>query len=611
MSHMQTLEKRRSAMALPAPEEDAIVEFKSSLERLGRVLEDYAISADANGAASRRHRSLSARRLKGLQRGSGSDTEYDEVHVPSADAFLDNTKTLAYSGGEVSEEANIEGSPAGAWDIFKTEIVRLTHTLKLKGWRRLPLGAAPEIEAVRLSGALTNAVYVISPPKNIREVTSTGLRPPKTPPSKLLLRIYGPQVEHLIDREKELGILRRLGKQNIGPKVLGTFNNGRFEQYFEARPLTIREMRSPDMSKNIAKRMRELHDGIELLPEERRAGPNVWHNWDKWLDRLDKVATWLDHQLSSPDNERLSVQETWRRRGYVFGAPWPQFKKALDKYREFVDACSGGDGEIRNHLIFAHNDTQYGNILRMMPTHQSPLHLPANEHRQLVVIDFEYASPNVRGLEFANHFTEWCYNYHDEEAPWRCNIEHYPKPEDQARFIRAYLTHHSYVPGTVATGADASAIAVEIANHPSRSPRMPPLVLDDDPSVPANQATNADSVDADTVRLMRETRLWRAANSAQWSAWGVVQAKIPGIEQDSALQFQEEAEDGKPGSENETAVSKGDDSEDAAGEEFDYLAYAQDRALFFWADLFSLGVVKDEELPVDMVDRIKAKVINY
>lgn len=182
-----------------------------------------------------------------------------------------------------------------------------------------------------------------------------------------MLRIYGPQVEHLIDREKELGILRRLGKQNIGPKVLGTFNNGRFEQFFEARPLTLREMRSADMSKNIAKRMRELHDGIELLTEERRAGPNVWHNWDKWLDRLGKVATWLDSQLASPDNERLSVQNSWRRRGYVFGAPWPQFKEALQRYREFVNTCSGGDGEIKRRLIFAHNDVS--------PT---PLHMQVN-----------------------------------------------------------------------------------------------------------------------------------------------------------------------------------------------------------------------------------------
>jgi choline kinase len=47
---------------------------------------------------------------------------------------------------------------------------------------------------------------------------------------------------------------------------------------------------------------------------------------------------------------------------------------------------------------------QYGNILRLKPSGESPLLLPANEHKQLVVIDFEYASANVPGLEFANHF---------------------------------------------------------------------------------------------------------------------------------------------------------------------------------------------------------------
>lgn len=40
----------------------------------------------------------------------------------------------------------------------------------------------------------------------------------------------------------------------------------------------------------------------------------------------------------------------------------------------------------------------------MEPATQSPLLLPANEHKQLVVIDFEYSSANTPGLEFANHF---------------------------------------------------------------------------------------------------------------------------------------------------------------------------------------------------------------
>lgn len=51
--------------------------------------------------------------------------------------------------------------------------------------------------------------------------------------------------------------------------------------------------------------------------------------------------------------------------------------------------------------------TQYGNLLRIQPSGESPLLIPANEHKQLVVIDFEYASANVPGLEFANHFVWW------------------------------------------------------------------------------------------------------------------------------------------------------------------------------------------------------------
>lgn len=43
----------------------------------------------------------------------------------------------------------------------------------------------------------------------------------------------------------------------------------------------------------------------------------------------------------------------------------------------------------------------------MMPEGESPLLLPANQHKQLVVIDFEYANANLPGLEFANHFVRY------------------------------------------------------------------------------------------------------------------------------------------------------------------------------------------------------------
>ena len=54
-----------------------------------------------------------------------------------------------------------------AWMTFKNEIIRLAHTLRLKGWRRVPLDAGETIGVERLSGALTNAVYVVTPRESI------------------------------------------------------------------------------------------------------------------------------------------------------------------------------------------------------------------------------------------------------------------------------------------------------------------------------------------------------------------------------------------------------------------------------------------------------------
>ena len=251
-----------------------------------------------------RHRPSLAK-LRKASSASDTDQLEPDISVPTCDVVLDNSKTLSYTGGAsddsgVSSADELERSVSyrdqDAWALFKFEIVRLSHTLRLKGWRRVPMEYSNEIEVQRLSGAMTNAVYEVSPPAELpssdeRENSGNGtVAAQKKPPPKLLLRIYGPNVDHLIDREKELAILRRLARKKIGPCLLGTFANGRFEEYLNAAPLTPEDLRCPDTSRQIAKRMRELHDGIELQEQERDDGPFVWQNWDKWLDRLGKIS---------------------------------------------------------------------------------------------------------------------------------------------------------------------------------------------------------------------------------------------------------------------------------------------------------------------------------
>jgi choline kinase len=140
-------------------------------------------------------------------------------------------------------------------------------------------------------------------------------------------------------------------------------------------------------------------------------------------------------------------------------------------------------------------------------------------------------------------------------------------------------------------------------------------------------------------RLMAETKLWRLANSAMWVAWGIVQAHVPGLpdfeaeekrananenaaELESATteiraeaEAEAEEEKGKGSVSEEKAEDKdgvnteGDQDTDIYKsqdeEEFDYLAYAQDRAMFLWGDAIRMGMIQAEELPEDVRQRVR------
>jgi choline kinase len=147
-------------------------------------------------------------------------------------------------------------------------------------------------------------------------------------------------------------------------------------------------------------------------------------------------------------------------------------------------------------------------------------------------------------------------------------------------------------------------------------------------------------IENEVTRLQHETRLWRLANSAQWVMWGVLKAKVPDLpdfddptqsaavaagphtsqismssgtlptmqspikeEEGSdpmdaeAKHLVEEIHDRRP-----DVAEEGDDEDT---EEFDYLGYTWERAMFFWGDAVVLGLVKKEDLPEDVRKNLK------
>ncbi|KAG1757299.1 protein kinase subdomain-containing protein PKL/CAK/ChoK [Suillus lakei] len=337
---------------------------------------------------------------------------------------------------------------------FARDLLAILVALRVPGWHKTQV--TPELLSIRkVSGSLTNAIFFVSCP-------AVALVP------TLLLRIYGPSSSSLISRSHELRMLHILSSQyHFGPRIYGTFTNGRIEEYFESVTLVPSDLRDKKISQWIALRMAELHS-VDVRVVEALEGKTweigVKKNVKAWMPTAREVLR--HHSVSEVTRQTLNMDhfyELWMR--YLL---WVSHVEKVE-----------GDGR----RIFAHNDTQYGNILMLT----GPLRQDAPEHHQIVVVDFEYASPNPVAFDIANHFNEWTADYRSS-TPHLLDSSRYPTMEERQNFYRAYLTHSR--PTDTCT-----------SSVPSLRPEV------------------------EVSQLERQVRIWSPASHGMWSVWGIVQAQ--------------------------------------------------------------------------------------
>jgi len=274
----------------------------------------------------------------------------------------------------------------------------------------------------------------------------------------------------------------------IGPRVFGTFGNGRVEEFFESSALSAGDLRDPQTSRWIARRMRELHRvDIPIVSGE------------EWNDReliavKRNVRDWV-----APAAEVLSLvtEGTGTVAGLDDAHPWWKVADDID----LVRFCVEWDAYIRwlkkwetthtrSPRVFAHNDAQYGNLLRLArPREGQP------SHHNIIVVDFEYAAPNPAAYDIANHFQEWTADYHSPE-PHILHPDRYPTAEQRRNFYLAYLS-----PAQPITSC------------------TPSIAL---PEIPAVEKIDNEKK---VKELDEEVRVWMPAALAQWTIWGIVQSR--------------------------------------------------------------------------------------
>ncbi|KAI0067752.1 kinase-like protein [Artomyces pyxidatus] len=434
---------------------------------------------------------------------SMSRSSVNSVHIAGG-SFTSPSPTL-WSGESQEAEALVEGlrharvklearqykSP-----IFAQQLLELFNILRVPSWSKSAV--KPQTLSVRkVSGSLTNAVFFVSS-------TSTSSR-------TLLLRIYGPSSGSLISRPRELHTLHVLSSAyHMGPRIYGTFDNGRIEEYFDSVTLTASDIRDARTSGYIGARMAELH-GVDIAAIEGTPPSSPHGSAIVQIGAKKNVRSWFPparHVLALPSlspgiRDELDLD--------VFQAKW-------ERYVEWLQSWETRGASKR---VFCHNDAQYGNLLKLNKFKEG-----VPEHHQIIVVDFEYASPNPAAFDIANHFHEWTANYHSP-TPHVLDPTLYPTLEQRRNFYLAYLTH---VQPSLPTGC---AQAFSSLSAPAR--------------------------EGELDRLEEQVRAWSPASHAMWAVWGIVQARE-------------------------------DVEANVTQPEFDYIAYARYRMAAFYNEIEALGL---------------------
>ncbi|KAJ2552890.1 hypothetical protein EV175_003141 [Coemansia sp. RSA 1933] len=311
-------------------------------------------------------------------------------------------------------------------------------------------GPVPEIcgsqvSLHRMSGALTNRVYIatIDPapivmayraPRLLRAKAEQNQQEMVQMPAKYIVRVYGKGSEELLCREKELYWLSQLSPLGIGPKMHGIFGNGRIEEYLESTMLNNDNVLHASTSRNVARRMCELHTLVSYfrphgsgIPGDRGAEflngkAELWNKVDTGMQMIQDKWYAIRHKASS-NAQCVELLDNWHK-----------VEETVQKFRALVH-------QMRSPLVFTHNDLRPDNILRL------------ESNGKIEIIDYEYASYNYRGFDIANHFCELMVDYGHPEHAHLLNLAKYPTEKQRYNYLRAYIRAKAFIDDNVKANA--------------------------------------------------------------------------------------------------------------------------------------------------------------
>lgn len=258
---------------------------------------------------------------------------------------------------------------------MKPHVVELCKDL-FKKWSNLDESHF-SIETV--SGGITNLLLKVS----VKESKGNTV--------DMTVRLYGPNTDYVINRERELQAIPYLSAAGFGAKLLGIFGNGMVQSFINARTLSPSDMRKPKLAGEIAKQLHKFHQVV--IPGSKE--PQLWNDIFKFYVKASNLK--FDDPEKQNKYEKILFKE---------------IHNEVIKLKELT-------GPLNAPVVYSHNDLLSGNLMLN------------DDEEKLYFIDFEYGSYSYRGFDVGNHFNEY--------AGYDCDYSLYPNKEEQNHFFRHYL----------------------------------------------------------------------------------------------------------------------------------------------------------------------------
>ncbi|EYC26734.1 hypothetical protein Y032_0010g938 [Ancylostoma ceylanicum] len=273
-----------------------------------------------------------------------------------------------------------------------------------------------------MRGGLTNLVYLVTRPK---------FSPSDDQPATVLLRIQS-QTDH----EKllnELVVFTSLAENGLGPKLLGIFPGGRFEEYIPSRHVEHHEVTDSRTCTLLARVLPRFH--ATAVPISKR--PTLLSMMREWLALFEEQGSshvkMRTTSFQLPPNTFPSVVST------------SELAREIDLIEEFL--ATGP-----SPVVFCHNDLTSGNLLLstksstgVTPTIAEKISLNENTKDKdrevtLNLVDFEFSTYNYRGFDLANYFCAAAIEHNLREFPhYKIDLTKLQNRSRKLEFCREYV----------------------------------------------------------------------------------------------------------------------------------------------------------------------------